>query len=79
MPLTPNQIAMINKKEASLPNSLKRDPLTDYYEGWFFVTLNTRDEAPILSTCEGSPNVEDGKPGAPRCRYTKLGEGVMKC
>ena len=78
MPLTSEQIAKIRKKDAMLADSLKRDALTNYHEGWFFVTLNTRDEVPILSTCTGNPSIPDGQSGAPRCVYTELGIGVIK-
>lgn len=78
MTYTTEQIAKIHQKDTSLSDALKRDPLVNYYEGWFFVTLNTRDEAPLLSTCVGSPSVKDGEDGAPRCAYSELGEGVRK-
>lgn len=76
MPLTPEQIAKIRQKEATTADALKRDPLTDYREGWFFVTLNTRGEAPILSTVEGRVGATGAD--APHCRYTELGEKVME-
>ena len=76
--LTTKQIAKIRQKDAMLTDSLKRDELTNYREGWFFVTLNTRDEVPVLSTCVGNPSIADGQPGAPRCMYTELGKGVIE-
>ena len=51
MSLTPEQMAKIAQKEATLSEALKRSTSTNYYEGYFFITLNTRDYAPILSTC----------------------------
>lgn len=69
---TPEQVIKIRQKESTLPDALKRDPSVNYTEGWFFVTLNTRNEVPILSTCEGSPDIPDGEPGAPYCDYTEL-------
>lgn len=39
--LTPGQQAKMRQKIAAAPDALKRDPLSDYREGWFFVTLNT--------------------------------------
>ena len=73
------QKAKVREKEDALPDALKRDSLTDYREGYFFVTLNTRDSSPILSTVIGRLDVEDGNPGAPRCLYSSLGEKVMEC
>ena len=74
--LTSAQIAMINKKAAATPDSLKRDSLSNYLEGYYFVTLNTRGESPVLSSVEGTI----GATGAdgPHCRYTKLGERVKE-
>ena len=45
---------MINKKAAATPDALKRDSLSNYLEGYYFVTLNTRGESPILSSVEGT-------------------------
>lgn len=78
MPYTPEQIAMMRKKEAALPDAMRRDPNVNYYEGWFHVTLNTRDGVPVLSICEGDINAADGTADAPRCRYTKVGRGVIE-
>jgi len=76
VPLTPEQIAKLRQKEADLPEALRRDSLTNYFEGYFFVTLNTRGEAPILSSCVGVVGGE-GK-DAPHCEYTELGYGVLE-
>ena len=76
MPLTPEQIAKIRKKEAETPDALKRNPLNDYTEGWFHVTLNTRGEAPVLGYIVGDPDAEDGCENAPRCVLTELGKKV---
>ena len=76
MRLTPEQIAKIRKKEAETPDALKRNPLNDYTEGWFHVTLNTRGEAPVLGCLAGDPAAEDGTPNAPRCVLTELGRKV---
>lgn len=78
MPLTPEQIAKIRQKEAALPDALKRDPNVNYYEGWFFVTLNTRDNVPVLSSCVGDVHVANGEPGAPHCEYSDVGRGVLE-
>ena len=43
MPLTPEQLAKIAQKDAALPAALKRNATTNYYEGYFFITLNTRN------------------------------------
>ena len=79
MPLTPEQIAIIRKKEAAKPDVLKRDNLTNYREGYFFITLNTRNESPILSTIEGEVGMPAGSPNAPHCKYTPLGAKVKRC
>lgn len=76
MPLTPEQIVKIRQKEAETPDALKRNPLNDYTEGWFHVTLNTRGEAPVLGYLTGDPNAEDGSENAPRCVLTELGRRV---
>ena len=76
MRLTPEQIAKIRQKEAQTPDALKRNPLNDYTEGWFHVTLNTRGDAPVLGYLAGNPEVEDGSENAPRCVLTKLGKKV---
>lgn len=78
MPLTPEQIAIIRKKEAAKPDALKRDNLTNYREGYFFITLNTRNESPILSTIEGEVGMPVGSPNAPHCKYTPLGAKVKE-
>jgi len=76
MAFTPEQIAKIRQKEARLTEAHRRDPLTNYFEGYFFVTLNTRDEAPILSVVEGKVGGEGDD--APHCRYSVLGEKVKE-
>ncbi len=59
-----------------MPDALKRNPLNDYTEGWFHVTLNTRGEAPVLGYLMGDPDAEDGDENAPRCVLTELGKKV---
>lgn len=76
MRLTPEQLAKIHQKDASLPDALHRDAQTDYFEGYFFVTLNTRGEAPILSSVRGHVGAEG--PDAPHCEYTELGRKVKE-
>lgn len=76
MPLTPEQIAKIRAKEAATPDALKRDPLSDYTEGWFHVTLNARGDAPVLGYITGNAETADGTSEAPRCVLTKLGRKV---
>ena len=73
MKLTSEQIAKMRQKDAEKPDALKRAPEVDYYHGWFFVTLNTRNEVPVLSICDGDVKKADGEAGAPRCLYTKVG------
>lgn len=74
--LTEAQLAKIRAKEAATPDALKRDALTNYREGYFFVTLNTRDYAPILSMVKGSVGAQG--PNAPHCEYTTLGQKVKE-
>ncbi len=76
MTYTPEQIAKMRQKEDALPSALRRSTLTNYREGYFFITLGTRGEAPILSTLAGSPDAPDGTADAPRCVYTELGKRV---
>lgn len=76
MPLTPEQIAKIRKKEAELPDALKRNPLNNYTEGWFHVTLNVRGEAPVLGFIVGDYDAEEGSENEPRCVLTELGKKV---
>lgn len=78
MSLTPEQIAKIRQKEAETPDALKRNPLNDYTEGWFHVTLNTRGEAPVLGYMVGDANEPDGSPQGPRCELTELGKAVER-
>lgn len=77
MPLTPEQLAKIAQKDAALPAALKRNATTNYYEGYFFITLNTCNYAPILSFITGRPDAPDDAPDAPACEYTELGRKVM--
>lgn len=76
MPLTPEQIAKIRQKEAETPDALKRNPLNNYTEGWFHVTLNVRDEAPVLGYIVGDAEAADDSENAPRCVMTELGKKV---
>lgn len=76
MSLTPEQIAKIRQKETETPDALKRNPLNDYTEGWFHVTLNVRGDAPLLGYLTGDPNAADGSENAPRCVLTELGKKV---
>ncbi len=78
MSLTLEQLNKIRQREESLPQALRRGSNNNYYEGCFFVTLNTRSEAPILSTLVGSPDAPDGSPNAPRCEYSTLGSKVKE-
>lgn len=78
MPLTPEQLAKIREKEESLDEAHRRNPLNDYTEGWFHITLNVRKESPILGRVIGDVAAPDDAANAPRCVLTKLGEGVEK-
>ena len=76
MRLSSRQIDKIRSKDANTADALKRDPLADYSEGWFFVTLNTRKGAPPLSTVEGRVGASGAD--APHCCYTALGRKVLE-
>ncbi len=76
MPLTPEQIAKIRKKQQETPDALKRNPLNDYIEGWFHVTLNVHGESPVLGYIAGDADAPDDSANAPRCVLTELGEKV---
>lgn len=76
MPLTPQQLAKIRQKEQETPDALKRNPLNTYTKGWFHVTLNVRDKAPVLGTIVGDTSAPDGSPNAPHCEKTELGKMV---
>ena len=76
MALTPEQIAKIRKKEEETPDALKRNPLNDYTEGLFHVTLDVRGEAPVLGDIVGDAEAADGSTNAPRCVLTELGRKV---
>lgn len=78
MPLTPEQLAKMAQKDNATPDALKRNASTNYFEGHFFITLNTRDYAPILSSVAGNPDAPDDASDAPRCEYTDLGRRVME-
>lgn len=76
MSLTAGQIEKIRQKEAATPDALKRDTLSMYTEGWFHVTLNVRDEAPVLGYITGNADAADGSANTPRCVLTMLGQKV---
>lgn len=78
MPLTPEQLAKIREKEESLDEAHRRNPLNDYTEGWFHITLNVRDKSSVLGRVIGDAAAPDDAANAPRCVLTKLGEGVEK-
>ena len=66
------------QKDASLPATLRRDNHTNNREGYFFVTLRIRDDAPTLNTIIVKFDALDDNSNAPRCNYTKLGKRVLK-
>lgn len=76
MPLTPNQLYKIQQKEASTPEAYRRDTLTGYFEGFFHVTLNVREEAPLLGIVCGSINAAPDSSDAPHVELTDLGKAV---
>ena len=77
MSLTPEQLAKIQQKESTLPDALRRDALTNYRQGYFYLTINTRGYAPIQSYISGRADANDGAEDEPRCVYTELGKRVM--
>lgn len=58
------------------PRALQRDPLVDYTEGYFFVTLSVHDRLPILGDIREQIN---SQPSHIECRLTALGEKVLRC
>lgn len=78
MPLLPEQIAKIRQKETNTPKALQRDPHNGYIEGWFHVTLNTRDDVPVLGYIAGNADAPENDANTPRCVLTELGKGVEK-
>jgi len=76
--LTPKQKDKIDEKKASITPALQRDKNTDYTEGYFFITLNTRDEVPVLGTIEGRVGVPMDQADAPHVKYLELGKKVME-
>ena len=79
MSFTPEQKLKIYQKENSLPAALRRDMLTNYREGYFFVTINTRDKIPVLCTIVGRPDAPAESAEAPRCLHSRLGDNVIAC
>lgn len=78
MPLTPEQLAMIQKKDRDLTAAQRRNPLSNYLEGYYHITLNVRDEAPVLGFMAGRPDAPVESPDAPRVVLTELGELVQQ-
>lgn len=76
MSYTPERIAKIRQREADTPDALKRNPLNNYTEGWFHVTLNVRDESPVLGFITGRANASEESNDAPRCALSSLGKSV---
>ena len=79
MSLKRKQLVMIGRKEAMTKESHRRDPLTNYCEGYFFVTMNVREGGPRLCRVVGSVEARDGEADAPRCVYTDLGARIREC
>ena len=77
--LTPAQIYRMKQYQDSLPDARKRSPIADYYEGYFFVTLNANKKAPRMSIVCGNPGLPKDDPNAPRVIYLDLGMRVMEC
>lgn len=76
--LTSKQKDKIDEKKAALAPALLRDKDTNYTEGYFFITLNTRDEVPVLGRVEGRVGVPMGQTNAPHVKYSELGEKVLE-
>jgi len=76
--LTPKQKDKIDEKKASLAPALQRAKGINYTEGYFFITLNTRDEVPMLGSVEGRVGVPMGQTDAPHVKYSELGRKVLE-
>ncbi len=59
----------IEQHNSAKPKALQRDPIVNYTEGYFFVTLTVHDRLPILGAI---PNPRE-------CRLTALGEKILSC
>lgn len=57
----------IEQHNSAKPKALQRDPIVDYTQGYFFVTLTVHDRLPILGSI----------PNSHECRLTALGEKVL--
>lgn len=73
--LTQKQKDKIDEKKAAMPKALQRDNEANYKEGYFFITLNTREEVPAFGCVEG--HIGGQKTDMPHMRYSELGEKVM--
>lgn len=68
----------VRQNLAGRPEALRRNPLNTYVEGWFHVTLNVRDESPVLGCIVGDAEAGEGSADAPRCELTELGREVER-
>lgn len=76
--LTPEQLAKIRANQAATPAALQRDPYTNYREGYFHVTLNTRDEVPVLGWMAGKAGEPRESKDAPRVELSDLGKKIWE-
>ena len=76
MSLTPKQKAMIRWKDAEQDDALKRNPLKNYVEGCYHVTLNTRNEAPTCGYVAGDVEAADGSTEEPRVVLSEVGNSA---
>ncbi|MBQ0088900.1 MAG: hypothetical protein KBT27_06180 [Prevotellaceae bacterium] len=74
--LTPEQIAKIHEKDSQLREGQQRNPLTNYREGYFHITLNVRNKAPMLGWLTGSISKSHENKDTPKIVLTQLGEKV---
>lgn len=75
--LTEEQEYKIEEKKMLMPDALQRSRGINYKEGYFFITLNTRDRVPVLGTIEGKVGVLCGQTDVPHVQYSELGQKIL--
>ncbi|MBQ0137373.1 MAG: hypothetical protein KBS40_05175 [Bacteroidales bacterium] len=79
MSYTDQQKWKMDRSEQELSPALHRLKDTDYTAGYFFVTLNVRDNHQVLSTIHGRYNVSTQTVENLEIEYTDVGKYVEQC
>mgnify|MGYP003290061517 CR=1 FL=1 len=74
--LSPLRRKKMEESLSQLPESRRRDAATDYFEGYFSVTLTVRDHAPVLGILTGHIGAKEGK-DVPHNELSELGALVQ--